>query len=190
MARFSAKLKKRRSLEKVPKKALDKVFAHKKKRRGRPTRVRVNDIVGHASNNKIIFGQVWDRLWPLLKDAQTEGSVDSALREGAPSYYQRTDIWSPAVVLELLRDPKLPRTRNAQIKFFAESLAGTGICSARYARDICAKERAREKRAHHIIRFEFRIECSCNFKGFSRGHACPKCGTQIAIPWRSAFPFE
>jgi hypothetical protein len=188
MLRISAKMRKRQEKRKVPKKALDKIFTQMKKRRGRPAWVRVNDIIGHAYNNEIIYQQVWEKLWPLLKGARTESDVDGAFGEGAASYYHRTDIWSPASVLELLRDPKLPKTRKAQVKFFAESLAGAGICSPRYARDICAKERAREKRAHHIRRFEVWIECECGRKGLSRDHACPRCGAKVEFPWRPVFP--
>jgi hypothetical protein len=43
----------------------------------------------------------------------------------------------------------------------------------------CQKERTKEKRTHHILRFEFYVECSCGFKGRSCDHACPKCGAEI-----------
>jgi hypothetical protein len=187
MRRLSAKIKRRNKQRKPAKKPLDMIS--KKKRRGRPPRVRVNEITGHAYNNRIIFNQVWDSLWPLLSKAHNKEDVDKAFRDGASIYYQRTDVWSPALAFEVLGDPKFPKRRNAQINFFAESLAGLGEISPRYSRDICARERAKDKHAHRILRFEFYIECSCTFKGRSRDHGCPKCGTKIDFPWRSTFPF-
>ncbi len=63
-----------------------------------------------------------------------------------------------------------------------------GEITPRYSRDLCAKERARKKREHHIVRFEVWIQCSCGFKGRSHNHACPKCKTEVPFPWQSAFP--
>ena len=39
----------------------------------------------------------------------------------------------------------------------------------------------KEKRAnaHHIIRYEFYVECSCGYKGRSVDHACRKCEARI-----------
>ena len=45
----------------------------------------------------------------------------------------------------------------------------------------------KEKRTQHIIRYEFKIEYSCGFKGFSRDHACLKCGAEIQIGIGSLF---
>ena len=54
-------------------------------------------------------------------------------------------------------------------------------------RDVCERDRANAKREHHIIKYEFWIECSCRFKGRSRNHACPKCGAAIELGLRSIF---
>ena len=83
------------------------------------------------------------------------------------------------LVLRVLRDTKFPKMRAAQGNFLADSLAGLGWISPRRSRDICAEERAKEKRAHHIIRYEVYVECSCGYKGRSWSHACPKCGARI-----------
>jgi len=161
-----------------PKKPLDKVFG--KRSRGRPG-VRASEIQGRANNYKFIFNQVWDRLWPLLSGAQSEGGVTSAFQEGASPYTQNFMPALSALVLTVLNDPQFPKRRDAQIKFMADSLAGVGLISPRRSRDICSEERAKQKRAHHIIRYEFHIECSCGYKGNSRDHACPKCGTRISF---------
>ena len=186
MPRISAKLRKRRKRRRPAKIALDKLSG--RPRRGRPSTVRVNEIVGHAGNNRFIFGQVWDQLWPLLSKAENEEDVEKAFQEGASNYCNRTDVWSSSLVLRVLRDPKFPKRREAQIRFMAESLAGLDSATPRYSRDICAKERAQAKHAHHILRYEFHIECSCGFKGRSRDHACPKCGAKI-LALHSIFNF-
>ena len=83
------------------------------------------------------------------------------------------------LISRVLRDPKLPKRREAQINFLADSLAALGYIAPRSSRDICQKERTREKRTHHIIHFEFYVECLCGFKGRSRNHACRDCGAEI-----------
>jgi hypothetical protein len=86
------------------------------------------------------------------------------------------------LVLSVLRDPKFPkRKREARINFLADSLAGLGRVTARRSRDICEQERAKARRAHYIIRYEFFVECSCGYKGQSRNHACPKCRAEIVF---------
>ena len=62
-------------------------------------------------------------------------------------------------------------------------MAGFGWITPRSSRDLCLRERAKAKRAHHIIRYEFYIVCSCHFKGYSRGHTCPRCGAKIQFSW-------
>ena len=83
------------------------------------------------------------------------------------------------LIFRVLREPKFPKRREAQINFLADSLAGLGYLAPRSSRDICQKERTKEKRTHHILRYEYYVECSCGFKGRSRDHACPKCGAKI-----------
>ena len=154
--------------------------------------VRASDIRGRADKFRYIFDRVWDGLWPRLFAAKTEQDVERAFQEYASTYYNRSEVWSSSLVLRIVGDPKFPKRRDAQVDFFADSLAGLGDITPRYSRDICAKERAKAKRAKekraHRIRFEFYIECSCGFKGKSRDHGCPRCGTKINFPWHSAFP--
>jgi hypothetical protein len=67
----------------------------------------------------------------------------------------------------------------ARINFLADSLAALGVVVPRRSRDICAAERAKAKREHHVIRYEFYVECSCGYKGPSKDHACRRCGAKI-----------
>jgi hypothetical protein len=152
-----------------------------KRGRGRPG-VRASEIQGRAGNYQYIFNEVWDRLWPLLSGAMNEEAVAKAFQEGASPYTQNFMTGLYPVILEILRDPQFPKRRKAQVKFMAESLAGLGSISPRRSRDICAEGRPEQKKAHHIIRYEFHIECSCGYKGRSRDHACPRCGAQIQFP--------
>jgi hypothetical protein len=185
MARISAKIRKRSARGKKAKIPLDRFL--EKRRRGRPAKVRPPEIRGRADNNRVIFNQVWKRLWPLLSKVQAEADVVKAFQEGANPYAQQfVPSWSN-LVLEILHDRKFPKRRQAQINFLADSLAGLGRIAPRTSRDICTDERAKAKRAHHIIRYEFYVECSCGYKGKSRNHACQKCRTSIDFGFASIF---
>jgi hypothetical protein len=151
--------------------------ASKKRGRGRPPKVRALEIKGRADNYRGILHDVWDRLWPALSVAQTENDVITALQNAGP-YDREFAPWA-SLILAVLQERGFPRRQRAQINFLADSLAGLGVISPRRSRDVCAKERAKAKRANHIIRYEFYVECSCGYNGHSRDHACPKCGTQI-----------
>jgi hypothetical protein len=149
--------------------------------RGRPARVRASEIAGRADNFRWILNEVWDRLWPLLSGTTTQEDVITAFQAGASPYDREFAPALAGLALQVLRDPKFPKRREPQIAFLADSLAGLGRVSPRRSRDICEQHRAEQKRAHHIIRYEFWIECSCGHKGRSRDHACPKCGAEIVF---------
>ena len=153
----------------------------RKRARGRPPTVRPAEIRGRADNNRFIFNQVWDRLWPRLSRALTDQEVIDSFLEGANPYAQQFVPAQANLILRVLGERKFPKRREAQIGFLADSLAALGDVTPRSSRDICEKERTREKRTHHIIRFEFYVECSCGFKGRSSNHACRKCGAQIDL---------
>jgi len=185
MARISAKIRKRRAREKRAKNSLDKVF--KKRGRGRPARVNPSEVRGRADNYRFILNQVWERLWPLLSKTQAEADVVEAFQQGATPYAREFVPSLSNLVLEVLHDRKFPKRRQAQINFLADSLAGLGRIAPRRSRDICADERTKAKRAHHIISYEFYVECSCGYRGKSRNHACPKCRARIDFGFGSIF---
>ncbi len=151
----------------------------RKRGRGRPPKVRYSEIRGRADNYRFILGQVWDRLWPRLSRAQTDQEVIDAFVEEAQPYAPKFMPSLASLVFRVLREPKFPKRPEAQINFLGDSLAGLDYVAPRRSRDICQKDRVREKRAHHIIRYEFYVECSCGFKGRSRNHACRECGAEI-----------
>ena len=160
---------------------LDTLFPAKPAR-GRRARIRPTEVIGGAANFRWIFEQVWDRLWPLLEKAKGEEDVMRAFHEGASPYFRGELVSEAALALRVLRERKFPKRRQARINFLADSLAGVGVVTPRRSRDICAQERAKEKRAqnaHRIIRYEFYVECSCGYRGRSQDHACPKCGAAI-----------
>jgi hypothetical protein len=152
------------------------------KKRGRPPNVIASEVYGRAENFHDILAEVWDRLWPLLSKAQTEGEVTKAFQDGARPYDQDFVPSLSALTLRVLQEAALPKRQEPLQRFLAHSLAGVGVVTPRRARDICAKERAKIERAHHIIRYEFYIECSCGYKGHSKNHACSKCGAKILFP--------
>jgi len=173
-------MKRRQRVAKGLKKPLDRFPA--KPGRGRPTRMRPSEIVGRAFNYRMILGQVWDRLWPLLSEADSEEAVTKAFQDGAQPYTQNFVPGLVRLTLTVLCERRFPKRRQPQINFLADSLAAVGVVTPRRSRDICAEWRAKEKdaqKAHRIIRYEFYIECSCSYKGRSQDHACPKCGASI-----------
>jgi hypothetical protein len=124
--------------------------------------------------------QVWSDLAPRLFSARNAAEIKVAFESdpirlaqiGAmPSWY--------AVIPRILRERTFPKTRDAQIKFLADSLAGWGEISPRRSRDLCAEARAQSARVTRILRYEFYIVCSCGYKGPSLNHACQKCGAGI-----------
>jgi hypothetical protein len=161
----------------IDKKALD-TFSQKRGR-GRPTDLRFTEIVGRADHFRWILDEVWERLWPLLSRANCEEEVTKAFQEGASQCAEQFVPFLSALTLQVLREKTFPKRRKAQTHFLADSLAALGKASPRRSRDICAAERAKAKRAHHILRCEFYVECSCGYKGPSKDHACRKCGAKI-----------
>ena len=151
----------------------------RKRARGRPPRVRPTEIRGRADNYRFIFGKVWDRLSPRLLRATTDQEVIDSFLEGATPYAQEFVPALANLIFRVLGERKFPKRPEAQINFLADSLAGLSYVSPRSSRDICQKERTREKCAHHILRYEFYVECSCGFKGRSHNHACRQCGATI-----------
>jgi hypothetical protein len=154
--------------------------APKKRGRGRPPKVRPSEIKGRADNYRGNLQNVWERFWPVLSEAQTKEDVVTALQNARP-YDREFAPWA-SLILAVIKEWNFPKTQRARINFLADSLAGTGIVSPRRSRDICAAERAKEKRTHHIIRCEFYVECSCGYKGPSKDRACRKCGAGISFP--------
>jgi len=161
----------------MSKKALDRFS--QKRGRGRPATVRFTEIVGRADNNRRILDQVWERLWPLLSRANSEGEVTTAFKEGAGPYATQYVPAFSALIFGVLREKIFPKRRKSQVNFLADSLAGVGVVVARRSRDICAEQRSKAQRQHRIIRYEYYVECSCGYEGPSKDRACRKCGAEI-----------
>lgn len=151
------------------------------KKRGRPVHVSATETMGRADNYRWILDLIWDRIWPRLSTAQSENEVIRAFQDGRP--YENEFVPERAsIILRLLGERGFPKRRKARINFLADSLGGLELVTPRRSRDICAKERARAGRTHHIIRYEFYVECSCGYKGHSLNHACQLCGATISLP--------
>jgi hypothetical protein len=166
-------------------KLLDAVFS--KRGRGRPYKVLASEVTGRAYNYRLIFSQIWDQVRDRLLNAQAEEDVLGAF-ETTPYKREFQDL--TGLILRVLRDKEFPKkNRRAQTIFLAESLAARGEVSPRTSRDICAKARKQEaaKARHHIIRYEFYVECSCGYKGPARDNACRKCGAEVIRPLTTGF---
>jgi len=150
----------------------------RKRRRGRPTDLRYSEIYGRAQNLQVILNQVWDRLWPLLSQANNEQEVAQAFQNGANPYEREFTPYA-ALALDAKQESTFPQRPKSQQRFLADSLAALGEASPRRSRDICMQERMKAKRAHHIIRYEYYVECSCGYEGPARDRACRQCGATI-----------
>jgi hypothetical protein len=151
-----------------------------KRPRGRPG-VRASEVAGRSYQYHSIFNSIWDSVGEKLSQAKSVEDVLKAF-EFSSSFQQEFKGIAP-LIQRVFGDPDFPKTREARINFVADSLAARGHVSPRRSRDICGRERAKEKRLrkHRIIRHEYYIECSCGYKGPARDNACRKCGAQIPI---------
>ena len=172
-----------------------------KRPKGRPG-ISSEEVVGRAYNYRRMFWTYrlrkknedeneWVRdkpyEWALaLKAAKTADEATRAL-ESASLPVQNDFKSLVPLILRVLREQDFPKRRENQFDFLADSIAARGEVSPRRSRDICQEERLKAKRAHHIISYEFKIECSCGFKGLSKEHGCPKCGAKIAIGLSSIY---
>lgn len=186
MARTSAKVGKQEKARTKGNFSLD--TDSEKRRRGRPRKIQPTWVRGRADNYRWILGQIWQHIWPGLSKAQTQQEVIQCFARPEVGAYALDLIRLADLVLQVVRDRKFPRRkRDAQINFLADSIAAYGTVTPRSSRDICERERARIKRVHRILYYEFYIECSCGYKGHSRNHACPKCEAEIHFKTDSPF---
>lgn len=152
-----------------------------KRPRGRPRKIPLNWVTGRAYNYQLKLQQGWTRLEASLLSAQTVEEMTAAFENNFPPCARDFVPERAADLLALFRDPKFPKRTKARIKFLADSLGGRPSLSLRTSRDICERERARERRKsqHRILRNEFYIECTCGYKGPARDNACRKCGAEM-----------
>lgn len=153
------------------------------KRRGRPSKIPASTVFGRAENYRGILTQIWEKLSNPIAAAQNEEEIIAALWDPGQGYVREFMPWAPSGILAVIRDPKFPKTAKAQPGFLADSLGGWPTVTPRTSRDICARERAKQRRKspHHIIRKEYYVECSCGYKGPARDNACRKCGAEIGF---------
>ncbi|MGC1107543.1 MAG: hypothetical protein WA876_13490 [Candidatus Acidiferrales bacterium] len=154
-----------------------------KKSRGRPATILASTVVGRANNYRYQLKQVWLQLEGPLVAAKTENDVKAALETHAPVYASSYVPFQVPDILALIHDKKFPKDPEARINFLADSLGGRSILTFRSSRDVCARERAKEraKSPYQILRYEYYVECSCGYEGPARDGACRKCGAVIPL---------
>jgi hypothetical protein len=158
-------------------KALD-TFS-RKRGPGRPANVEPSAIWGRAENYRGILKNVWEKFSAHLLNAEGKDDVVRAIQAAMPGENEFTPLAS--LIFTVVKGRDFPKTQKGQISFLADSVASLGLVSPRRSRDICTAERAKRKRANHILRAELYVECSCGYKGHSLDHACRKCGTAIPV---------
>lgn len=161
-------------------KALDTYV--EKRGRGRPQKIRPSEVSGRAENYRSTFRLIGPKLLAAVIAATTSEEVIIAFESHAEAYAREFVPRFAADILQIIHEPKFPKRPEAQINFLADSLAGRPNVEPRRSRDICLKERAKEraKSPHTIIRKEFYVECSCGYTGPALNDACRKCGAQIS----------
>ena len=125
---------------------------------------------------------VWESLYPVLRAARTQQDVEHAF-ESVPrigDVHEFVPALS-ALILKVVHDRRFPKKPEAQIGFFADSLAARGRVLPRRSRDICEEERAKARKVGRILRYEFFITCSCGYAGPAVYDGCPECGAQIVF---------
>ncbi len=172
---------KRKQAVKRAKNLLDSFSA--KPGRGRPVKAVASAVAGRAQNYRGILPLIWKELEAPLMEAQTEDAVVKAFQIAQPGGNEFPPL--APLILKVVKDPRFPKRQQARINFLADSVAGVGLVTPRSSRDICAKdrkERTIRAQAHRILRYEFYIECSCDYEAHSTNHACPECGAEILFP--------
>lgn len=154
-----------------------------KRGRGRPRKIEPSWVIGRAHNYRIMLESVWTKLSDSVMTADTDECVTRAFEDHGQPYAQEFAPRLARDILMLVRGADFPKRDPARIAFLADSLGGRPNISFRSSRDICGKERAkqRSKSQHKILRKEFYIECSCGYKGPARDDACRRCGAEIPI---------
>jgi len=187
MPKTSAKADRQRRGRKKDKIPID--TASEKRPRGRPVKIQASWVRGRADNCRDnILELIWDHVWPGLSKAKTRQDVVQSFSGAEVGSYALDLIRMADLILQVVCDPRFPkRKRQAQINFMADSIAAYGVLTPRSSRDVCERERARIKRVHHILRYEYYVECSCGYAGHSRDHACPNCEAQIEFLADSMF---
>ncbi len=189
MGRTYAKVHKQKEPRKTAQNPLDRFS--EKRRRGRPPKIPASWVRGRADNFRWIFGQIWNHIWPGLSKAETRQEVVNSFSGTDVGAYSLDFVPLADLILEVVKDPKFPRRKQtAQIGFLADSIAGYGTFTPRSSRDICDRERARIKKVHRILSYEYYIECSCGYTGPSKKHACPQCEAEIQFPTDSPFDLQ
>lgn len=150
---------------------------------GRPAKIPTSTVIGRAGNSRIQLNQIWKKLeGPLLSAQTVDEVVDAFQNHGQPyaSYYVPNFA---SDVLALIRDKHFPKDSEARTNFLADSLGRRPALTLRSSRDICGRERAKERKKspYQILRYEYYGECSCGYKGPALNNACRKCGAEISF---------
>ena len=159
---------------------------------GRPWRARPEEVSGRSYDLRLQFEQIWDTAGEALLAAQTADEILNALDLAGLCWRNQLGPGTiPSLILTIVHDPKFPKKRRKQqISFLADSLAALGSVSPRRSRDICEEQRRKEKKANHIIRHEYYVECSCGYEGPAKNNSCRKCGAEISALPIIGNPFE
>jgi hypothetical protein len=136
-------------------------------RRGRKARAAYSRVLLTAQHYESVFRTpgLWRRLWPRLKKAKHETAVANAFtKSNVPDLHYFVPSLT-TLILKVIQDRRLPKTEDAQIRFFVDAIAARGAVSHRRSIDMVQAERKKAKDAHRIVRCELYVVCSCGYEG-------------------------
>lgn len=174
-------MRKRKKSTQNREKPLD--MGYGKRGRGRPSKIPASTVIGRADNYRYQLKQVWKRLETPLLGARTKEEVEAAFESHGQPYSGNFMPWQVSDILALIHDKQFPKDSDARVNFLADSLGGRPALTFRSSRDVCGRQRARQrtKSPYQILRHEYYVECSCGYKGPARDGACRKCGAEISF---------
>jgi hypothetical protein len=164
--------------------------------RGRKRLTQGEDILfRRAENHQITLNYWWPKLEEGFRAATTSDDIadtwtKAGLHDGEGGL-GRLSVIAP-IILSVVKEPRFwTKKKKTQIRHLADSLA-VGSGSARRSRDLVGRGRsaAVEQKRTKVLTAEplWQVECSCGYRGPSRGMSCRKCGAQIPaaliMKWR------
>ena len=118
----------------------------------------VSEVYRKAENLRDNLAEVWDRLWPLLSNARSEGEVTKAFQDGDRPYDQNFVPSLSALTLQVLQEPTLPKDENHCNDFWRirwQAGSGDSASLSRHLRPRKSKEKACS--SHSSIRVLCRV---------------------------------
>jgi len=148
-----------REIRKVSPKNQNRQISLDKARRGRPgiSSDEHLETLGRAENFRYILSEtsrdpdkdkpesLWDRVREQLLKARTEAKITKVFEQ--ERYGQNFVPHLSRQILKTIRDPRFPKSPDAQANFLADSIAALARVTPRRSRNICQQARSEQRSA-------------------------------------------